>query len=454
MKIDEITKGQKNAILWLKQNRNTPLPNITEAVKSIDPKKHNVMDLRERPKKLVKTDEGQKYIDVARIAFGLQKLIIKRAVAFCFGNDVVMTSDAKTEEGIAAFNLIKRTTERAKCYSLNRKIARTLFTYQEVAEYWYVTDGGTLGTDKNKKLRVTVFSPNDCTLYPFFDDTDDLIAFSREYKKKEGNKTKTYFETWTDEEYRCWDDKGNVVNEYTHKLGKIPIIYSIQDQRETEDVDPLVDRLETSVSNFADTNDYHSSPKIVVNGPIKSFAQKGEAGGIIEVDENTKPYYLSWDNAPQSKQIEFDLLLKMIYTLSQTPDVSFDNMKSVGAVSGTALKTLFTDAHLKVQDHREVLDEHLARRISIIKAYLAQLEPTMAKGLDEINIEQKIVPYFSTDDNTEMNKLLSANGNKPLISHKQSVIKANLSANPEEDYKQIQAEQGASALMDALEPAI
>lgn len=456
MKIDDITKDQKDPVNWLKNNRNTPLPNIAEALKSINPKKHNVMDVRVRKKKLVKTDEGQKYVDVARIAFALQKLIVKRAVAFCFGNDVVITSDAKEQAEIQAFNLIKDIFTKAKCYSLNRKIARTLFTYQEVAEYWYVTDGGTLGANKDKKLRVTVFSPKDCTLYPFFDDNDDLIAFSREFKKKENGETKTYFETWTDEEYRLWDDKGNIVPDksYEHKLGKIPIIYSYQDQRETEDVDPLIDRLETSVSNFADTNDYHSSPKIVVNGPIKSFAQKGESGGIIEVGEQTKPYYLAWNNAPQSKQIEFDMLLKMIYNLSQTPDVSFDNMKGVGAVSGTALNTLFTDAHLKVQDHREVLDEHLSRRTSVVKSYAASLDNSLASALDKINIEQKIVPYMSTNDSSQLNGLLSANGNKPLISHKQSVIKANLSANPEEDYEQIVTEQSASALMDALEPAI
>lgn len=200
--------------------------------------------------------------------------------------------------------------------------------------------------------------------------------------------------------------------------------------------------------------DFHIHRDLVVNGPIKSFAQKGETGGIIEVDENTKPYYLSWDNAPQSKQIEFDMLLKMIYTLSQTPDVSFDNMKGVGAVSGTALKTLFTDAHLKVQDHREVLDEHLSRRTSVVGSYITLLEPDMKKGVEEIHVEQKIVPYFSTDENSELNSLLSANGNKPLISHKQSVIKADLSANPEEDYKQIIAEENASAMMDVMEPAI
>lgn len=412
------------------------------------------MDETIRPRKLVRTDNEQKYVDVARIAFALQKLIINRAVAFCFGNNVEITSNAKTEAAIEAFNTYRNVLKKAKSYSLNRKMAKILFTFGEVAEYWYITEGGNLGSERNKKLRVTLFSPKDCTLYPFFDDNDDLIAFSRAFSKKEGEETKQYFETWTDEEYCCWNDSGNIVSQYTHNLGKIPIIYSHQDQRETEDVDMLIDRLEKSVSNFADTNDYHAAPKIIVNGPIKSFSQKGETGGILEVGENVKPYYLSWNSAPEAKKQEFDILLKMIYTISQTPDVSFDNMKGVGAVSGTALKTLFTDAHLKVQDHREVLDEHLARRESVVETYLTTLEPGLKKGFDEITIEQEIIPYLSTDQTTSMGTLLAANGNKPLMSHRQSVIKANLSKNPEEDYGQILAEERESSLMNALETAL
>lgn len=457
MKIDELLKDHENSLEWLKQNRNTPMPDIAGALKSIDPKQHDVMNETIRNKRFVKNDEHPQghYVDVARIAFAIQKLIIKRAVAFCFGNNVEITSDAKSDVAIKAFNLYKETLDKVKSYSLNRRMARILFTFGEVAEYWYVTDGGNLGAEKNKKLRVTLFSPKDCKLYPFFDDNDDLIAFSREYTKKVGGENKTFFETWTDEEYKCWDDNGTVVSELQYKeLGKIPIIYSRQEQRETEDVDALIDRLEMSVSNFADTNDYHSSPKIVVNGPIKSFAQKGESGGILEVGQDTKPYYLAWDSAPQAKQMEFDMLLKMIYTISQTPDVSFDNMKSVGAVSGTALKTLFTDAHLKVQDHREVLDEHMSRRESVVTTYLGVLEKPLKPGFDETSIKQEIVPYLSVDPNTALNTLLTVNGNKPLVSHKQSVIKANLSANPEEDYEQIVKEQQASAYMDAIEPTI
>lgn len=454
MKINDIIQGQANPINWLKSNRNTPLPNVNDALKSINPNKHEVMDENIRPKKLVKTEKETKYVDVARIAFGLQKLIIKRAVAFCFGNNVEISSNAKSDISIKAFNLYKTTMDNAKSYSLNRKFAKILFTFGEVAEYWYTTDGGNLGKNKDKKLRVTLFSPENCTLYPFFDDNDDLIAFSRAFSKKDDDEVHNFFETWTDEEYCLWNDKNEVVEQYFHTLGKIPIIYSRQEQRETEDVDMLIDRLEKSVSNFADTNDYHASPKIIVNGPIKSFSQKGETGGILEVGENVKPYYLSWNSAPEAKKQEFDILLKMIYTISQTPDVSFDNMKSVGSVSGTALKTLFTDAHLKVQDHRDVLDEHLARRESVVKTYLITLEPSSKQGFDEINIEQEIIPYLSTDTTTSMNTLLSANGNKALMSHRASVIKASLTKNPEEDYEQIVKENQIDSVTDIMEQTL
>lgn len=453
MKIQEIVKGNYDAITYLKSSRIYKLPEVEKAMKSINPMKHDIMDEKIRPKKHIKTDKGEKYEDVARIALAIQKLIINRSVSFCFGNNAVISSNASTDEETKAFAVFRHTMSKSKISSLNRKLARSLFTFGEVAEYWYVTNGGYMGASGDKKLRVSLFTPKDSELYPFFDETGDMIAFSRLSSKKSGDNVVQFFETWTDEEYCRWDSDGNIEEQYFHNLGKIPVIYGHQDTRETEDVDNLITRLETLLSNFADTDDYHSSPKIVVNGEIKSFSKKGESGAIIEVDENTKPYYLSWDNAPQSVKLEIETLIKMIYTISQTPDVSFDNMKGVGAVSGTALQTLFMDAHLKVQDHKEVLDEYLDRRTSVVCTYLKALEPSISNALDNIIIEHEIIPYMSTDNSSRTNQLLSANGNKPLISHKQSVIDAGLSKNPEEDYKQIVEEQKATSMFDALEPS-
>ena len=76
--------------------------------------------------------------------------------------------------------------------------------------------------------------------------------------------------------------------------------------------------------------------------------------------------YVSWQNAPESVKLEIETPLKMIYTITQTPDISFDAVKGLGAISGIALKLLFMDAHLKVQDKREIFDDYLQRRVNII----------------------------------------------------------------------------------------
>ncbi len=76
-----------------------------------------------------------------------------------------------------------------------------------------------------------------------------------------------------------------------------------------------------------------------------------------------------WAQAPESVKLEIETLLRMIYTITQTPDIAFDSVKGIGAVSGVALKLLFMDAHLKVQDKCEVFDDYLQRRLSVIQAF-------------------------------------------------------------------------------------
>ena len=106
------------------------------------------------------------------------------------------------------------------------------------------------------------------TLYPYFDDSGDMVAFSRAYSHKDNKGVSTdYFETFTDEEHWLWRTNGGgigaqLVDGFPKPvaIGKIPIVYGYQDKFETEDVDKLIDRLETLLSNFADTNDYHASP--------------------------------------------------------------------------------------------------------------------------------------------------------------------------------------------------
>ena len=317
------------------------------------------------------------------------------------------------------------------------------------------------------KLHCAIFSPKDGdTLYPYFED-GDMIAFSREFMcKDEEGKEIRYFETWTDTHHWLFvEDSANwvVVEGYPKPviIGKIPAVYGCQEEFETRDVDDLISRLEKLLSNFADTNDYHGSPTIIVKGHVVGFAKKGKAGKILELTKrdgrdsiDPTAEYLTWAHAPESIKLEIETLLRMIYTITQTPDISFDSVKGIGAISGIALKLLFMDAHLKVMDKQEIFDPYLTRRANIVKAFIGKFNVSLEQDCDDMNIDPEITPYIITSEIDDVKYWMEANGGKPLISQKESAEKAGLASNPETDYKQMQDESDRYNLADALNPHV
>ena len=471
MEIKEIFKLESadKIIQELKQGRNAPLPDLDKAIKALDPGKHDVNDKVLRPDKKVligsesnnPKEEDYRIERVARIRLALQKLIIGRSVSFCFGNPVAYNSTPENDNQLLVASVLKRILYDNKSDSLNRKVGRTIFGFTECAEIWYPVERANTdyGFNSKFKLRCLLFSPEKGdTLYPYWDDTGDMVAFSRSFNKtdSEGKRTE-YFETYTDTAHWMWRRKDNayeVVEGYPHEIaiGKIPVIYGRQEQPETQDVDSLIDRLEKLLSNFADTNDYHASPKIFIKGELRGFAKKGEAGAILEGDDNTEAKYLEWSHAPESVKMEIETLLRMIYTITQTPDISFESVKGLGAITGIALKLLFMDAHLKVQDKREIFDEYLQRRVNVIKAYIGMFNIALSKDCDVLEIHPKITPYMLDNEIEEINMWLAANGNKPLVSQKQSVKSANLSQDPDADYEQILEEASTANAFMTGEP--
>jgi SPP1 family phage portal protein len=476
MKVLEITgkkESQNDVISVLKSRRITPAPDVKKSLQAIDPSKHKINDEVYRPNKRIKVDkdeidatrdavaEGYRVEKVARIKLALQKLIIKRAVAFLFGNPVSFSAEPENENQELILRAMKRIFQDVKSNSLNRKIARAVFGFNECAELWFPVekDVSNYGFKSKYKLRCALFSPAfGDALYPYFDDTGDMVAFSREFKRKDTtDKETTYFETYTADEHWMWksEQAGFVVVEGFPKqiaIGKIPVVYACQEETETQDVDSLIDRLELLLSNFADTNDYHAAPKIFIKGELKGFSKKGESGAIIEGEEESDAKYLSWQNAPESVKLEIETLLRMIYTITQTPDISFESVKGIGAVSGIALKLLFMDAHLKVQDKREIFDEYLQRRVNVVKAFIAQFNTKLDADSRELEIEPEITPYMLTSELDEINYWITANGNKPIISQRQSVKNAGLTNDPDADFEQIQEEASRDNTFTLGEP--
>ena len=478
---DNVDVGK--AITELKSKRYIETPKTGEYKKALDPLQHEVYNKVRRPDKKVKIDTsdmefesndnvinvtgsstvGYRLEPVARVALAIQKLIVKRAVSFVFGNAVTLNADAETDGTKAVLKALKRVMYDVKEKSLNRRVARTLFSCTEVAEYWYPIEStsNTYGFPSKYKLRCAIFSPllGD-SLYPYFDATGDMIAFSREFSVTSvNNATKNFFETYTKDAHYMWEtsaDGYKLVDGYPLKLelGKIPVVFATQPQVEWADVQNLIDRLEKLLSNFADTNDYHAAPKIFVTGKITGFSKKGESGAIIEGDEGSKAEYLSWNNAPEAVKLEINTLLQMIYTLTQTPDISFDAVKGLGSLSGIALKLMFMDAHLKVADHQEVLDEYLQRRVNIIKAFIGKFNAKFLTDADELMVEPIITPYMIRDEAAEMKIWYDANGQQPIISQKSAFAKAALTTDPDADFEQYTKEQNDKNTFNIGEPTV
>ena len=162
---------------------------------------------------------------------------------------------------------------------------------------------------------------------------------------------------------------------------------------------------------------------------------------------------MSWQNAPESVKLEIETLLKLIYTLTQTPDISFDSVKGLN-LSGVALKLLFMDAHLKVQDKREIFDEYLQRRVNIILAYIAKFNPKLEKACENIEIEPEIIPYMINDDRAELEYWMVANGNQPVVSQEESIEKVGLSSDPKKTLEKITSETNARNTFAFGEPTL
>jgi len=470
----------------LQNGRNRALPATDSFIKQLDPKLHDVMNAALRPDKKVFLEDdnedndpnvisvtgvdektGKKYRieKVARVAIALQKKITNMAAAFTFGNPVILNAEPEENTKEAdVLKSVKKVLVKNKTKSLNRRLARILFSSTEVAEIWYIQEGTEENTQygfKTKsKLKVAVLNPllGD-KLYPYFDETGDMVAFSREYTVEDEQKKKTkYFESYTAEQHFLWKftkEAWEVVEGFPKKnaIGKIPVIYAQQANVEWADVQNLIDRLEKLLSNFADTNDYHASPKIFVEGEVVGFAKKGDSGGIIQGEVGSKAYYLSWNHAPESVKLEIETLLKLIHSISQTPDVSFDNVKGIGAISGVALQLLFMDALLKVMDKCEIFDDYLQRRISVIQAFLKKMnvEAGFSAACDSLTIEPEITPYMIKDEQALVNLLMQANGQKAVASRKTSVQILGWADDTEAEIKQIEEEENAAAYNSLIE---
>lgn len=477
MEVEDIFKiadlGERIAEL---KKRNTPHPDVDKLRSEWDPALHDVMSETHRPKRKVLVRQKEKKMvgereivtpstyedmEVNRIAIPFQQDITNIHTAFTVGREPELECEPNSEDENTVFKIVRALEKDNKVKHINKKFVRAWLAETEVAEYWYAAEDLGFwkriaakaekykkGGEPKYKLKCKLFSPflGD-KLYPYFDEMDNLIVFSREYKRKEEGADVAYFQTITDElvhVYKQVDNKWEFLKEqsFSHNFGKLPVIYSYRkDGAIYKTVSPIIRRVEFLLSEFAECIDHHFFPKTVIRGDIIGVVERATT---IELDgEGAEVFKLTWQQAPDNIKLELDTDIREIYSRTQTPDVSFENLKGIGIQSGVAFKYVYMGAHMAVENHAEEIELYLQRRYNFLVHAVGKLNTAYADASETIEITPSIVPYMIDDVEADISLAMKAGGGEAVASRKVRVKLANLVDDVDEEVKALEEEEKA-----------
>jgi hypothetical protein len=166
-----------------------------------------------------------------------------------------------------------------------------------------------------------------------------------------------------------------------------------------------------------------------------------EFKAVSQFPSGAKAEYVTWQQATESLKFHIETLRSLYFTQLQLPDWSYEKM-SQQALSGESRKQMFIDAELKVGDESGDLIEFFDREVNVVKAY-AKLVMGSAyhADIDALPVENIITPYRITDEKERVERLMTANGNKPIMSQRESIEEYGHSDNVDKTIKEIKEEE-------------
>lgn len=446
----------QTTITSLKQ-KTVSVPSWSRLRKDYNFKEHAILRDHENLRDKVRKDGTVE--KSARLALGLERLLVKRMSEFMFAIPVnreyrnINKNPLRQKIAEAIENVYKY----ARIDTHNKKRSKKYFGCCEIASLWYAVKkpNSLYGFDSKFKLKCKTFSPMDgVCLYPLFDEyDDDMIAFSIEYSVTKNNETRTYFETWTDSMHYKWEqtDGWHLVDDPEEiVILKIPLAYLYREEAIYEEVSDCRKEIEYTLSRNCNVISYNSAPILKVIGEMLNGEKKGEDYRLFRLQKGGDVSYVSWQQAIEALKYNVSELKELFWSLSQMPDISFSNMQKLGNIGYDARETLLTDAHLKVGDEEGDFIEFFDRETNIIKAFLAVMNPEFEKEIDNVEVKHTITPFIQRNEEAEINKRMKANGGKAIESHLESIARYGQSTNPQETLDQIRKEEAEEAGIEAI----
>ena len=394
----------------IQQQMTTRQELITDAMKDYDTFSHPVMF---REDKII-TDKNGNFVKrekVWKLPIPYPVYINELALVFLYGRPVKWIQLSKgTDNAFSAFqDLIKRTRFDSKI----RQAKRLAGAETESALLFRVfkdKDG-----QPDCQIRVLAKSKGD-EIYVRWDQFENIISIGWGYYIKEANNQTIYhFDIFTPEViYHCRRSGfGWEVEQEENLIGKIPIIL-FQQEKEWAGAETLMHRIEYIASRTADTNDYFADPIAVMSADvIKNMPEKGAANKMLVVkgmeDTAKAAHYLTWDSAPESKKQELEWLEDKIFSMTFTPKISLETLKSVSQLSAKALGTVMMLANIKASKRKETHDELLDRTSSLLTAIIGNvLDVSLAGECLNLKIGHEFQEPFGDDITEALTNIVKA----------------------------------------------
>lgn len=312
-------------------------------------------------------------VEVTKIPFDYQGMIVETAMSFLFSEPVIFQSEQKE-----SLEKIKNIWAVNRMDNVMMKFTEKVKSECEGVLFFMLKE-----KEGKKELKIRLYDSSHGTYAPYLDEYGDLILFQWKFSviSPEGKDIEHVWIFTKDFTYRFIKQReGYELNgaPEAQPLKKIPVVYMRQKAPEWWKVRFLIDRYENGFSKFCDTNDYFGSPTVIAKGQVGSMPGKDTQGKIIQIPKEVDSHgndvtgsmeYLTWQHAPASTELEWKNTKRLIHDLTKTPDISFDNMKAMVFSGDATAKMQFMAALLKAKRSYGDYEETIDRIIALIKGF-------------------------------------------------------------------------------------
>ena len=433
------------------------VPSWTKLVKLYDENQHPIKSdptLRPLEKSV---EEGQRDVP-AKISYPAEKIAVRRMTQMAFSIPVKRLYSTTNENEKKFAEAIENVYKAVRIDGVNSKRMKAYFASSEMATVWYVTDNGgekheKYGFPTSARIRCKSYSPMPSSMskisqadtYPLFDETGDLIALSFRYSVNVNGKDVEKFECFTAQNAFYWSngENGWEVEEKENVTGKILASYISSPSVIYDGIQDFRNEIEFANSRESDVVKKNSSPIIVVSGDLVGAPPvNGRGREAYQLKNGGNVSLLNPAMSADQVKTHINTQKEFISEVTQMPNLSMENIKGLGAMTGEARKSLLADAHLKVGEESHDIIWFLDREFSVIKSILASINPAWKSLVNKVTCDHIITP-FTQNDQTAQTDRLSKRVDSRLLSRRSAIEQFDDVADVDEEIKRINEEMTA-----------